>query len=179
MRTAKEKTGVAASRRSAADFLRRKWRRSSETPPRGQGPGRGGWPGGFSLIEVLIAIAIFCIVAFAVLQLLITGLGAARSLQIRHADVAVLAAELAMKTNVLEEGVDSGDFGDFYPHARWERNTEEVLSNGLFQVDFVVIETVGKNQVVSDMSILLFRPGSPTGKRFGGPAQGLGLKPLP
>ncbi len=133
---------------------------------------------GFSLIEVLIAISIFCMVAFAVLELLVTSLGAARSLQIRHADVSVLAAELATTNNILEEGVDSGDFGEFYPHARWERNVQEVGSNGLFQVDFVVIEKVGKNQVVSDMSILLYRPGSPKGKMSGGTGRATGPMPI-
>ena len=135
-------------------------------------------PGAFSLIEVLIALSVFCIVAFAVLQLLITGLGTARSLQIRHADVAVLAAELATTNNILEEGVESGDFGEFYPHARWERNVQEVGSNGLFQVDFVVFEKVGKNEVSSDMSILLYRPGSPKGKMSGGTGRASGPMPL-
>ncbi len=145
------------------------------------GVGRAGGPSGaraFSLIEVLIAISVFCIVAFAVLQLLITGLGAARSLQIRHADVAVLAAELATTNNILEEGVDSGDFGEFYPQARWERNVEEVGSNGLFRVDFVVFEKVGKKEVSSDMSILLYRPGSPKGKMSGGTGRATGPIPV-
>ena len=146
---------------------------------RGQAGAGGGLSfGGFSLIEVLIAISVFCIVAFAVLQMLVTGLGAARSLQIRHADVAVLAAELATTNNILEEGIDSGDFGDFYPHARWERKVEEVGSNGLFQVDFVVFEKIGKNEVSSDMSILLFRPGSPKGRMSGGTGRATGPTPV-
>jgi prepilin-type N-terminal cleavage/methylation domain-containing protein len=132
---------------------------------------------GFSLIEVLIAISIFCIVAFAVLQLLITSLGAARSLQIRHVDVSVRAAEFAATNNLIEEGIESGDFGEFYPHARWESNAEEVGSNSLFQVDFVAIEKVGKAQALSDMSILLYRPGSPKGKMSGGTGRSTGLMP--
>ena len=73
-------------------------------------------------MEVLIAIGIFFMVAFAILEMVVTGLGAARALQVRHADVGMLAAELAATNNILEEGVTSGDFGEFYPHARWERS---------------------------------------------------------
>lgn len=119
---------------------------------------------GFTLLEVLIAIGIFFIVAFAVLGLMAQGLGAARVLQIRHADAGMLAAELSL-TNILSEGSDSGDFGDIYPDYHWEREVREVGSNGLFQVDFVVLQRVGRKEVPTTMSILMYRPNSP--KRSG------------
>lgn len=119
---------------------------------------------GFTLLEVLIAIGIFFIVAFAVLGLMAQGLGAARVLQMRHADAGMLAAELSL-TNILGEGGDSGDFGDIYPDYRWEREVREVGSNGLFQVDFVVLQQVGRKAVPTTMSILMYRPNSP--KRSG------------
>ncbi|MBI5385559.1 MAG: prepilin-type N-terminal cleavage/methylation domain-containing protein [Verrucomicrobia bacterium] len=133
----------------------------------------------FTLLEVLIAIGIFCIVSFAVLELVVTSLGAARALQVRHADVGMLAAEFAATNTILEEGIESGDFGDFYPGARWERATAEVGTNSLFQVDFTVAEKVGKHEVISTMSILLHRPGSPKGKAFGGTGSRLGVHPIP
>lgn len=138
--------------------------------------GRGA---GFTLLEVLIAIGIFFIVAFAVLELVVVGLGAARSLQVRHADVGMLAAELSATNSILEEGVESGDFGDLYPNARWEREVLEVGSNGLFRVTFVVHETVGAKDITSSRSILLYRPGSPRGRMHGGTGSRLGVKPLP
>ena len=133
-------------------------------PPGAARVGRGG----FSLLEVVIAIGIFCIVSFAVLELVVTSLGAARALQVRHADVGMLAAELSATNNILEEGEESGDFGDFYPGAKWDRVVEEVGSNGLFRVDFRVSEKVGRKDVLSTTSILLYRPGSPKGRMSGG-----------
>jgi hypothetical protein len=132
----------------------------------------------FTLLEVLIAIGVFFIVAFAILEMVVTGLGAARALQVRHADVGMLASELWATNNILEEGVESGDFGDFYPNARWERAVNEVGSNGLFQVDFLVVEKVGKRESESQISLLLFRPGSPKGKMSGGTGKITGPQPL-
>ena len=133
---------------------------------------------GFTLVEVMVAIGIFFVVAFAILQMVVTGLGAARALQVRHADISMLASELAATNNILEEGFESGSFGDFYPHARWERAVTEVGSNGLFQVDFLVFEKVGRHENVSTMSILLHRPGSPKGKMSGGTGKLAGPQPV-
>jgi hypothetical protein len=146
------------------------------TPGCRSGPAHGA----FTLIEVLIAIGIFFLVAFAVLEILITGLGAARALQVRHADVGMLASELAATNAILEEGTMSGDFGDYFPGARWERSIQEVGSNGLFQVDFVVYEKIGKGQreVSSQMSILLHSPGSPKGRLSGGTGRATGPQPI-
>jgi prepilin-type N-terminal cleavage/methylation domain-containing protein len=132
----------------------------------------------FTLVEVVIAIGIFCIMAFAVLEIVVVGLGAARALQVRHADVGYLASELAATNNILEEGTDSGDFGDFYPNARWERTVTEVGSNSLFQVDFTISEKVGRHEIMSDISILLYRPGSPKGKMSGGTGKLAGPQPV-
>ena len=114
---------------------------------------------GFTLLEVVIAIAIFFMVVFAVLGLMTQGLGAAKALQTRHADAGMLAAELSL-TNKLEEGMDSGDFGDIYPGYTWTRDIHEVGSNSLFQVDFIVVQKIGRKEVPTTMSILMFRPGS-------------------
>ena len=131
----------------------------------------------FTLVEVVIAIGIFSIVAIAVLELVVTSLGAARSLQLRHADVGMLAAEYSATNAICEEGTESGSFGDFYPGATWERTVTEVGTNSLFQVDFMVVEKVGKKTVPSGMSVLLYRPGSPKGAMSGGTGKSFGLKP--
>jgi hypothetical protein len=117
--------------------------------------------GGFTLLEVMIAMAVFFIVVFAILGVVVQSLGAARALQNRHPDAGMLAAQLSL-TNLLEEGYESGDFEEVFPNCRWERQITEVGSNGLFQVDFVVFERTkqGKENVEA-MSILMYRPGSP------------------
>ena len=127
----------------------------------------------FTLLEVIIACAVFFMVAFAVLQLVIQGLGAARSLQQREPDAGILAA-LSL-TNRVEEGTESGDFESIapglYPGYSWEKYKEEVGSNGLFRIDFVVYynKARGKKKGASEshMSMLLYAPGSPPGSASG------------
>lgn len=122
----------------------------------------------FTLIEVMIAIAIFFIAIFAILGLTSRSLAAARGLRQSSADVGGLAAELAL-TNRLEEGFDSGDFGELYPEYSWTRDLYEVSTNGLFQVDYWVYINGAQTTLDPALSVLLYRPDSPTaGGRLGG-----------
>lgn len=130
------------------------------------------WPAAcFTLLEVLIATAIFFMMAFAVLELVTRGLAAAKSLQQREPDAGILAAAMSL-TNKIEEGSEAGDFEDIapglYPGYSWTRDAYEVGSNGLFQVDFTVVRRSGKGRRPSEttLSVLMYRPGSPTGSRF-------------
>ena len=116
----------------------------------------------FTLIEVMIALAIFFSCMFAILALVSTALRNARSLQAMDVDAGMIASQLAL-TNRLYEGGDSGDFGDIYRDCRWDQDVREVSSNGLFQVDFLVTRRVGQREVQTTMSILLYRPESPPG----------------
>lgn len=126
---------------------------------------------GFTLMEVMIAMSIFFISIFAILELTSRSLNMARGLQHTHADPAILAAEITLETE-LEEGSESGDFGDMYPNASWERLVTPVEIDGepigLYQVDFLVTELVGRKRVQSQLSILLYRPQSGTGTGIGG-----------
>jgi hypothetical protein len=64
-------------------------------------------------------------------------------------------------------------YPDLYPGYSWARETREIASNSLFQVDYVVYMGNRKRGVSeTHLSILLFRPGSPPGsasKSIGGP----------
>lgn len=111
----------------------------------------------FTLLEVLIAMGIFFMAIFAILNLLSQNLRAARMLRPDHVDASSLLAEL-MLTNKLEEGSMSGDFGDLYPGFSWSQNATMVSTNGLFQVDFSIFRTDGAGE--SRMSVLLYRPDS-------------------
>ncbi len=106
----------------------------------------------------MIAGGILFMCLFAILGLLANTLRNARALQRTPVDAGILAAQLSL-TNRLSEGSDSGDFEDMYPDYRWESETTEV-TNGLFQVDFVVRQRSGQHGGESHMSILLFRPDS-------------------
>lgn len=129
---------------------------------------RGERSSAFTLLEVIVASAIFFMVAFAIMEMVMTSLAAARAIQERSPDAGILAASLTL-TNRLEEGADSGDFEDLYPGLypgySWTREVNEVGSNSLFQVDFTIYQTSAKKRGASDirMSILLFRPGSKPG----------------
>ena len=113
----------------------------------------------FTLLEVLIAMGIFFMAIFAILELVSQNLRAVRSIRPDSVDASSLAAELTL-TNRLEEGFEAGDFGDLYPEYSWERNIYLVSTNGLYQVDFTVFRS-GRGED-SKMSLLLFRPQSST-----------------
>lgn len=120
----------------------------------------------FTLLEVMFAMVAFCTATFVILALVSNSLANARRLQRPMVDAGVLAAELS-QTNQLIEGVKSGDLGDSlgnsYQGYTWTRDVEEVQTNKLFQVDFIVQSDSVDKPVVSKMSILLFRPNSPAG----------------
>jgi len=115
--------------------------------------------GAFTLLEVMIALAIFFMAVFVILQSTSQSLGAARGLQVRTPDAIGLVADMSL-TNRLEEGIMEGDFGDLYPGATWTRDTYQVGTNGLFQVDFTLRWFSGKRPVESKSSVLLWRPDS-------------------
>ena len=119
----------------------------------------------FSLLEVMIAMGIFFVAIFGILELTSQSLGAARRLQRNEVDITTLAAQLSL-TNRLEEGFESGDFGDLNPDCLWSRTITEVSSNGLFRVDFSLHEpTRNRKAPMTErhLSILLYRPGSAGG----------------
>lgn len=116
---------------------------------------------GFTLLEVLIAMAVFFIVVFAILGMVVQSLNAARALQRPQPDFSILAAALTL-SNCLDEGFESGDFedlGDEFKDYYWERQITEVGSNSLFQVDFAIFQRNARSkQVREDMSILMCKP---------------------
>ncbi len=113
----------------------------------------------FTLLEVMVALALFFMAIFAILGTVARGLGAARSLQQKFPDIGALASDL-MLTNKLEEGSIDGDFGDAYPGYTWRRDIQLIRTNGFFQVDFVIQSTKGRQLIVWTNSILLWRPDS-------------------
>src|SRR6266511_2356906 len=89
----------------------------------------------FSLLEVMIALTIFFVAIFTILGSVSRSLGSARSLQQKFPDISALAADL-MLTNRVEEGTGGGDFGDSFPGYAWTGYTNQIATNGLFQIDF-------------------------------------------
>ncbi len=122
----------------------------------------------FTLLEVLIAMALFFIAIFAILDLTTQSISAARLLQTSHVDATSLAATLSL-TNRLEEGPIprevAEEFEEQNPGYSCNGNIFEVSSNGLYQVDFEVYGIKGKKVVATTMSIWLYRPDSASSLR--------------
>lgn len=119
-------------------------------------PSAGRTTDAFTLIEVMVASAVLVISLASILLIVSNGIRTARILDRVHVDASSAAAELSL-TNRLEEGTDSGDFGNLHPGYSWTREVTEAGTNGLFRVDFVVS---GGGEAESKLSILLFRPAS-------------------
>jgi len=135
---------------------------------------------GFSLVEVMVALAIFFMAVFTILGLLSTVLSNARALQNRKpADAGMVAAYLLSVTNQLTEGLQSGtfedlgDFGGNYRDYEWTFDALEIETNGLWQVDCIVQRRPG-GQLESKLSFFVFSPQS-RGSLSGG--MGGGLRP--
>ena len=112
----------------------------------------------------MIAIGIFFMCVFAILELVSTNLRHIQHLQKPTVDIGSLASELSL-TNKLEEGGEAGNFGSLYPGVSWSREITMVGTNGLFQVDFTVQDGSGGGRfpVQSKLSIFLYRPESGRG----------------
>lgn len=113
----------------------------------------------FTLLEVLIAMGIFALAIFAILDLVNQNLRGARLLQPHSADPTLVIQDL-MLTNRLEESSSSGDFGKSFPGYTWTRDIFLVSTNGLFEVDVAVFRDGGGENGVTKMSLLMFRPSS-------------------
>lgn len=122
----------------------------------------------FTLLEVIIACAIFFMCVFAILGVVTQGLAAARAMQRKEPDAGMVAAALSL-TNQIVEGTLSGDFddmfGDLYKGYSWTADMYEISSNSLFQVDITVFKGGGggRGSGETKLSVLMFRPGSPPG----------------
>ena len=118
----------------------------------------------FTLMEVMIAVAIFFMAMFTILGVLSASLHAASILRESGPTAGMVAAQLATAslTNKLEEGSDSGTFEDLPIYHdkgyRWISQVSEASSNGLFRVEIAVINPSGKPDSI--LTILLYRPDS-------------------
>jgi type II secretory pathway pseudopilin PulG len=114
----------------------------------------------FTLLEVMIACAIFFIAVFAILALVANTLRNAQRLRRVEVDAGMVAAQL-FKTNRVTEGKDSGNFGDIYPDYTWETDAEEAFpfTNGLWQVDITVWKR-GRHEPFDQISVWVYSPDS-------------------
>ena len=110
----------------------------------------------FTLIEIVVAMALFFAAGFALLNLIGTNLRILRSLYVPHPDMGSVATELtlALQTNRDISALNlSGDFGEVFPGATWSAQLTVLATNsgvsgrrasGLYQVDLFVQWKGGK-----------------------------------
>jgi hypothetical protein len=124
----------------------------------------------FTLIEVMVAMLLFFLAVFTILELVSMCLHNARLLQRPTVNTASVASWLSV-TNRMSDGLLSGDFreilGEQYRNFEWEAETTE-LTNGLFVVKFGIIEHTRKGASASAMTTLMYVPGSAGAGRRGG-----------
>jgi len=125
----------------------------------------------FSLLEVMIAVGIFFVGAFAVLTLVSESLANAQRLKHPLVDASSILSQLSL-TNQFIEGPYSGNLGDIlgkdYAEFDWEGEINEVRSNHLYSADFVIFNVKNRHDPVAQTSALFFRPQSPPGSLDGG-----------
>jgi hypothetical protein len=125
----------------------------------------------FSLLEVMVAMAIFFSAAFVILTLVSGGVANVHRLQRPQVDAGAVASIYSLTNKVLE-GTENGDLGDMlgdqYRGYSYESTSVEVESNKLFRVDFTIYSPAPGHPVYSQISSLFFRPESPAGSLDGG-----------
>ena len=143
----------------------------------------------FTLAEVLIAVAIFVVAIFAILQLVGQGLELVRVMQQQRPDMGALAAKTLVElpepdgtlatglTEPMDEDFGGNGGGEFtlYPDARWQRDIMSLdATNGLYQATITIEEQVGGGENTEyQLRFLMFRPDLAE-LEMGG-AQGAGL----
>jgi hypothetical protein len=122
----------------------------------------------FTLLEVMVAMALFFMATFAILDAVNQGLRAARVIDRDVPDVSLLAPDL-MLTNRLEEGVVEGDFRDYDPDDRygtfsWSREVvrdpDPALTNGVFEVTFRITGLLEGKPYESTSVLRFWKPDS-------------------
>ncbi len=134
--------------------------------------------GAFSLIEVMIAIAILFIGTFAILDLISSSLANARRIQRPMVDAAVVLSYYVGITNKFDYGTISGNmseimgkqYSDFrYIFSSSPAPSDPMGTNDLVQLDAVVLPAAGQSrEVVSAATTLFFDLGHATRGLGGG-----------
>lgn len=155
-------------RSSAAAIARRAQTGTNPTPLLTRAHRVRQFRGGFTLMEVMVACGIFFMATFAILALVSTTLRNARALQRRDVDAGMAASQVfeTLKTNRMDQGSLSGDFGEAYPgytwDAAWDVDWDSGATNGLLKVD-IVVNHRGNRQPIDNLSIRVFAPDARSG----------------
>jgi prepilin-type N-terminal cleavage/methylation domain-containing protein len=122
--------------------------------------------GGFSLVEVMVAVVILAIALVGLTQGITTALASSKEseLQTTAALFAAGQIELLRAGKDLTDGTDNGDCGAGLPLYHWKQTVSPTDIDGLHEVD-VVIENTQTGAEIYELKTLLFSiPEDSTGK---------------
>lgn len=121
----------------------------------------------FTLMEVMIAIGVFCVGVFAILDVVATVMHGARLLDKPMVDAGVVASEIVQTNSIVDATSGLGDLSEFlgdpYKGYDYAYTINEVESNHLYEADIAVTSDAPGKPAISKMSILIFRPQSKPG----------------
>jgi prepilin-type N-terminal cleavage/methylation domain-containing protein len=104
---------------------------------------------GFTLLELIVSIAILSFGLIGILQALSAALVASRLAE-DYSTAAMLAeqkiAELSVQAEDLEPGEDSGDFGELFPRFAWDYRVLDTGVEGLLHATVVVSWRTGQRE---------------------------------
>jgi Tfp pilus assembly protein PilV len=127
--------------------------------------------GGFSLLEVMIAIGIFFIGSFAILTLVSQSLSNAQRMKHPLVDASAILSQISL-TNQFTENEYDGNLGDIlgktYADYNYRGEITEVQTNHLYSADFYIFNVRNNRDPVARTTTLFFRPQSPAGSLDGG-----------
>lgn len=133
----------------------------------------GRFRGGFTLLEVMVACAIFFMVAFAILEMVTRGLVAVRAIQKREPDPGIILAMFSTN-KAWEEMTMSGNYEEIapgmYPGYRWELQAVRYMETNdhLFIVEVMSYGEGRSGRGPSTASTMFFSPNSKPGSGLGG-----------
>jgi len=124
---------------------------------------RGKRQSGFTLIEMVVAVSVFVVAVFAILQLVATNLNVVKSIseQNRKPDISDLAMQTMVdaQMGILEEGLEDvldEEFEQMFPDWRWARDVFLVGTNGLYRVRIYLEHT--EEDTLKTLNMLVYQP---------------------
>jgi prepilin-type N-terminal cleavage/methylation domain-containing protein len=136
----------------------------NRVPPGGWRPGgvRGpGGRGGFSLIEVMVAILILGIALAGLTHGISTALGSGKESELQTTAALFAAGQIEQlrAAGGLTDKTTEGDFGEGMPLYRWKQSVTAAGIDGLHEVE-VIIEDSRNGKAIYELRTLLFERSS-------------------